>query len=254
MWSPAQANCSVASSLSCARCQEARDETVLHTPGDGHSRYRCRSHRKVACANTSTNRRQLCRKVDVTLPKVRMSRFQRPFFRTWSGASLGVIHYVQEATMRAAEPMTETERIHRVSENLLSQLSRGREWATPGVQVALERAVAGLDAGIETASPRLQALLRRLSAELAGGVETLTPRIQDQLKRVAPKAAAPAPVQARWRAPRVWLWILGLTGLAAGAAVWRSMKTSKEEPAPSSEQETDRTDPNVDADLTAGRM
>lgn len=89
--------------------------------------------------------------------------------------------------MRTAEPMTEIERLHLLSENLLGQLARGREWATPGVQVALQKAVAGLDSGIETASPRLQALLRRLADELATGVETMTPRVQEQLKRVGPK-------------------------------------------------------------------
>lgn len=156
--------------------------------------------------------------------------------------------------MRTAEPMTETERIHRLSENLLTQLSRGREWATPGVQAALQRAVAGLDTGIETASPRLQALLRRLADELAGGVETLTPRVQEQLKRVSPKGTVPASVQTRRPAAKVWLWILGLAALAAGAAVWRSTQASKQKPTPSSEQEAGGKDPNVDADLTAGRM
>ena len=156
--------------------------------------------------------------------------------------------------MRTAEPMTETERIHRLSENLLTQLSRGREWATPGVQAALQRAVAGLDTGIETASPRLQTLLRRLADELAGGVETLTPRVQEQLKRVGPKVTAPAPVQARRSGPKVWLWILGLAALAAGAVVWRSTQASKQKPTPTSEQEAGGKDPNVDADLTSGRM
>ncbi|WJH25362.1 hypothetical protein [Pseudarthrobacter defluvii] len=156
--------------------------------------------------------------------------------------------------MRIAEPMTETERIHRLSENLLTQLSRGREWATPGVQAALQRAVAGLDTGIETASPRLQTLLRRLADELAGGVETLTPRVQEQLKRVGPKVTAPAPVQARRSGPKVWMWILGLAALAAGAVVWRSTQTSKQKPTPTSEQEAGGKDPNVDADLTSGRM
>lgn len=156
--------------------------------------------------------------------------------------------------MRTAEPMTETERIHRLSENLLSQLARGREWATPGVQAAVQRAVAGLDTGIETASPRLQSLLRRLADELASGVETLTPRVQEQLKRVGPRAAAPAPGRARRSAARLGWWILGLAALAAGAAVWRSTQASNQKPAPSSDQETGPTAPNADADLAAGRM
>lgn len=157
--------------------------------------------------------------------------------------------------MRTVEPMSQSEQAHRLSENLLSHLAKGREWATPGVQVAVQRAVAGLDTGIETASPRVQALLRRLAEELAGGVETLTPRVQEQLKRVGPKAAAPVPVAGR-RSSRMWWWIGGLAALAgAGAAVWRSMQASKEEPATSiNGRETGPTDPDEGADLTAGRM
>lgn len=154
--------------------------------------------------------------------------------------------------MRTAEPLTETEHAHRLSENLMNQLARGREWATPGVEAALQRAVAGLDTGIETASPRLQALLRRLADELAGGVETYTPRVQERLRRVGPKAA---PVPAPRRAGRMLWWIGALAALAAGAAVWRSMQASKKEPPPSlTSRESSSTDPNVDADLASGRM
>ena len=156
--------------------------------------------------------------------------------------------------MRTAVPMTDNERIHHLSENILGQLSRGREWATPGVQAALQRAVAGLDSGIETASPRLQALLRRLADELAGGVETLTPRVQEQLKRVSPGLAPQTRGQVRRPARRVWVWILGLSALIAGAVVWRSMQAPKKDPAAPSGQEAGSTDPNVDADLTSGRM
>jgi hypothetical protein len=170
------------------------------------------------------------------------------------------IHRKQEAPMRTAEPMTETEQVHHLLENLTARLARGREWATPGVQVALQRAVAGLDTGIETASPRLQAVLRRLADELAGGVETLTPRVQDQLKRVGPKAAAevtaPAPLGAGRPAARRWWWIGGLLlTVTAGVGVWRSMQASKEEPAPSlTVPETGSKAADDDADLTAGRM
>lgn len=157
--------------------------------------------------------------------------------------------------MRTAEPMTETERAHSLSANLMTQLAKGREWATPGVQAALQRAVAGLDSGIETASPRLQTLLRRLADELAGGVETLTPRVQEQLHRVGSKATVPAHVPPARSASRTWLWVVGIVALAAGAAVWRSTQASKAKPASSaSGQEAGSTDPNVDADLAAGRM
>jgi hypothetical protein len=59
--------------------------------------------------------------------------------------------------MRTVERMTETEQVHRLSQNLMIHWAKGREWATRGVQIALQKAVAGLDTGIETASPRLQA-------------------------------------------------------------------------------------------------
>lgn len=162
--------------------------------------------------------------------------------------------------MRAAEPTIQAEHVRHLSENFMNQVARGREWATPGVQAALQRAVTGLDTGIETASPRLQALLRRLAEELAGGVETLTPRVQEGLKRVGPKSFAqvtePAPVQTGRSAARMWWWIGGFLAVAAsGVTVWRSMKGGEEEPAPSlTVQETPRTDFDADADLTAGRM
>jgi hypothetical protein len=162
--------------------------------------------------------------------------------------------------MGTAERMTETEQVHRLSENLLAHWAKGREWATPGVQAALQRAVAGLDTGIETASPRLQAVLRHLAEELAGGVETLTPRVQERLKRVGPKAAAevtaPVRVKAGRPATRKWWWIAGLLAMVtAGVGVWRSLQASGEEPVPSlTVQETGSADPDADPDLTAGRM
>ena len=161
--------------------------------------------------------------------------------------------------MRRAERMTESEQLHRFFENLMTHWAKGREWATPGVQAALQRAVAGLDTGIETASPRLQAVLRHLAEELAGGVETLTPRVQERLERVGPKAAAevmePVPVDAGRAASWKWWWIGGLlTMVAAGVGVWRSLQASEEEPVPSlNVQETGGADPDADPDLTSGR-
>ncbi|GGH92293.1 hypothetical protein ACFFGR_04390 [Arthrobacter liuii] len=128
-------------------------------------------------------------------------------------------------------------KLHLRSGNPVSQLAMGREWATPGVQAALQRAVAALDTGIETASPRLQDLLRRLTNELGGDMEALTPRLHKQLKRVGPKTFAARtrsnPVRAGRPASRTLWWIVGLVALAAGAAVWRSAQASKEGPAPS---------------------
>ena len=70
--------------------------------------------------------------------------------------------------MRTATPKNQADQIRHLSENLISQLTEGREWATPGVEAALKRVVAGLDAGIESASPRIQTGLRRLADDLAG--------------------------------------------------------------------------------------
>lgn len=160
--------------------------------------------------------------------------------------------------MRTAEPTTETEQVHRLSENLMTHLAKGKEWATPGVQVALQRAVGGLDTGIETASPRLQAVLRRLADELAGGVETLTPRVQERLQRVAPKVPADildsSPVSAgRPVVQKTW-WIAGLLAIV-GLVMWRSLRTPGEErTSPVPVQEAERADFEGDADLAAGRM
>lgn len=162
--------------------------------------------------------------------------------------------------MRTAEPIIETEQVHHLSENLMTHLVKGREWATPGVQAALQRAVAGLDTGIETASPRLQAVLRRLADELADSVETLTPRVQERLKHLGPKVTAaatvPVPVGTGRSAARKWWWIGGLLLLvAAGVGVWRSLQASEEEPVPSlTVQETSGADLDADPDLAAGRM
>jgi len=162
--------------------------------------------------------------------------------------------------MRTAEEVTESMQVHRLSENLMSHLARGREWATPGVQAALQRAVAGLDTGIETASPRLQTLLRRLADEVAGGVETFTPRVQQQLRRVGPNASGRVGKRVPARAPKRtsmsrW-WVAGILALVAGAAVWRSRLASTRAAASSASQEKEfgDTNPNVDADLTTRPM
>jgi hypothetical protein len=160
--------------------------------------------------------------------------------------------------MRTAAQVAETEQVHRLIENLLPHLAKGREWATPGVQAALQRAVAGLDTGIESASPRLQALLRRLADELAGGVETFTPQVQERIRRMGPQAAAnvTAPVPVARRAARTTWWLAGLLLMAgAGVGVWRSLKMSKEEPKPSlTVEESPSVNPEAEADLAAGKI
>ncbi|WP_104044786.1 hypothetical protein [Arthrobacter sp. ZGTC412] len=160
--------------------------------------------------------------------------------------------------MRKANPVNEPEQVLPLAENLMAHLAKGREWATPGVQTALQRAVAGLDTGIETASPRLQAVVRRLADELAGGVETLTPRVQERLKRVGPHAAAdivdPGPVKAARPASLV-AWLIPAVLALAGFGVWRSLRKAHEEPVSSAPgQDSGGEDFNADPDLAAGRI
>ncbi|WCI08149.1 hypothetical protein PJ267_17040 [Arthrobacter sp. OVS8] len=138
--------------------------------------------------------------------------------------------------MRTATPTVQADQIRHLSESLMSQLTKGREWATPEVEAALQKMVAGLDTGIDSASPRIQAGLRRLADELAGGVETLTPRVHEGLQRVAPKGAR---VSARAKSRRTasgnaWL-IAGAVAVAvtAGVAAWHFLRPGDEEPTPS---------------------
>jgi hypothetical protein len=145
------------------------------------------------------------------------------------------IHHTQEAPMRTAKPPAQPEKARHLSENLMTRLTQGKEWATPGVEAALQRAVAGLDTGIESASPRVQAALRRIADELAGGVETLTPRVHEGLKRVAPKGAPaipdPGPAEAGRPASRKAWFIVGMLAVAvSGAVAWRSLRTPPEDP------------------------
>jgi hypothetical protein len=138
--------------------------------------------------------------------------------------------------MRTATPTAQADQVRHLSENLMSHLTQGREWATPGVEAALKRMVAGFDAGIESASPRIQTGLRRLADELAGEVETLAPRVQEGLKRVAPKLVtaptAPGPAKSRRTASgKAWL-IAGAVAVAvsAGVAAWLSFRRADDEP------------------------
>ena len=156
--------------------------------------------------------------------------------------------------MRTATSTAQTDQVRHLSENLMSQLTRGREWATPGVEAALHRVVVGLDTGIESASPRIQTSLRRLAEELTGGMETLTPRVHAGPKRGAQKgvrAATPSgPARSRRTAPgKAWL-IAGAVAVAvtAGIAVWLVSRPTVEEPVPSVDvQHTSGENPDADA-------
>ena len=155
--------------------------------------------------------------------------------------------------MRRATRTAQADQVRHLSENLMSQLAEGREWATPEVEAALKRVVAGLDAGIESASPRIQSGLRRLADELAGGVETLAPRVQEGLKRVAPNVTAPARAKSRRTASgKAWL-IAGVAAMAvtAGVAAWLFFRRADNEPVPSVDaQRTSGADPDRPAAST----
>ena len=160
--------------------------------------------------------------------------------------------------MRTATPTVQADQVRQLSENLMSQLTKGREWATPGVEAALQKVVVGLDTGIESASPRIQAGLRRLADELAGGVETLAPRVHEGLKRVAPNVA-PAPVRAKSRrtaSGKAWL-IAGAVAVAvtAGLAAWHFFWPADEEPVPSENvRRTGGANPDADAGPAEARI
>lgn len=161
--------------------------------------------------------------------------------------------------MRTTTPTAQADQVRHLSENLMSQLTKGREWATPGVEAALQRVVAGLDTGIESASPRIQTSLRRLADELAGGVETLAPRVHEGLKRVAPKGVpvtAPGPATSRRTASgKAWL-IAGAVAVAvtAGLAAWHFLRPADGEPMPAvNVQRASGADPDAGAAPAADR-
>lgn len=167
------------------------------------------------------------------------------------------IHHIEEALMRTEIPPMQADQVRHLSENLISQLTKGREWATPGVEAALQKAVAGLDTGIESASPRIQAGLRRLADELAGGVETLAPRVHEGLMRVAPKVVqAPAGARSkRTGSGKAWL-VAGALAVAvtAGVAAWHFFRPAEEDPVPSvNARPAGGASPNADAGPAGAR-
>ncbi|MCU1533127.1 MAG: hypothetical protein JWO49_2698 [Arthrobacter sp.] len=131
--------------------------------------------------------------------------------------------HTSEKTARAAEA-------RHLQENLRTQLAKGREWATPGIETALHRALTGIDSGIEAASPRVQASLRRIADELAGGVEAVTPRLHDRIALINPKANALAAARAAEAAEAIRKSrnrrIAGVAAAAAicGVALWRALQ------------------------------
>ena len=134
--------------------------------------------------------------------------------------------HTSERTDRAAQA-------RHLQESLITQLAKGREWATPGVETALRRVLSGMDNGIEAASPRIQASLRAIADELAGGVEVVTPRLHERIARIIPvvENAPPDAVQPGTK-PRMWWLIIGIAAAAAagGITLWQAMRPVGESP------------------------
>jgi hypothetical protein len=122
--------------------------------------------------------------------------------------------HTSENRARAAEA-------RHLQENLRTHVARGREWATPGIETALHRALTGIDSGIEAASPRVQASLRRMADELAGGVEAVTPRLHERITQIDPRAKAAAAGRAKEAARALRKSRrLRMAGVAAALALW----------------------------------
>lgn len=149
--------------------------------------------------------------------------------------------------MHLSDRTATTAQARHLQEALLERLEKGREWATPAVESALRRALAGVDSGIEVASPRLQASLRAIAEELAGGVETVTPRLHERIARIIPEGTTPDSKASTSKHPgKAWL-IAGVVVAAAlsGMALWRVFR--RPEPSmepPRTEDRPDQMNPN----------
>ena len=134
--------------------------------------------------------------------------------------------------MRVSEKTDRAAQARHLEENLIARLAKGREWATPGVEAALRRALGQVDAGIDVASPRLQATLRAIADELAGGVEAVTPRVHEHIARILPEVETPAAGKTHGRWPgKPWLIVgAAIAAVLAGVTAWRVLHTA--EPVP----------------------
>jgi hypothetical protein len=143
-----------------------------------------------------------------------------------------------EVTVHTSQKTVPTARAHHLQGHLL-HLAKGREWATPGIEAALHRALTRIDSGREAASPRIQARLRTIADELAAGAGAVTPRFYERTTRITPKNTPPAPTPraklARSEQPsrKPW-WIAGLVAASAlfGAALWRALRSVGEPQVP----------------------
>lgn len=128
--------------------------------------------------------------------------------------------------MHLSDRTATTAQARHLQEALLERLEKGREWATPSVESALRRALAGVDSGIDVASPRLQASLRAIAEELAGGVETVTPRLHERIARIIPEGTPLDSKASTSKHPRKAWWVAGVVVAAAlsGLALWRAFR------------------------------
>ena len=131
--------------------------------------------------------------------------------------------------MRVSEKTDRVAQTRHLEENLIARLAKGREWATPGVESALRRALGRVDAGIDVASPRLQATLRAIADDLAGGVETVTPRVHERIARIIPEVEAPVTHKAQGRlSGKLWVVVgAAVVAVVAGFSVWRVLRVAE---------------------------
>ena len=148
--------------------------------------------------------------------------------------------------MRVSEKADRAAQARHLEENLIARLAKGREWATPGVESALRRALGQIDAGIDVASPRLQATLRSIADELAGGVEAVTPRVHERIARIIPEVEAPVTkAHGRWPG-KPWLIVgAAIAALLAGLSVWRVLRRAEPASERGEARATDATAPEA---------
>lgn len=131
--------------------------------------------------------------------------------------------------MRTSDQIDRAAQTRHLQKALLTRVTKGREWATPGVEAALRRALTGIDTGLEAASPRLQASLRTIADELAGRVETATPRLHERIAKLIPVAETPEQAMAAPKTTRKFWWFLpAVVAAAVGVAMWRVVRSVPE--------------------------